>query len=202
MSKNNDINNNSNQKHDEFASMSISELEGKLNSTGDGLSNQDAQSRLSQYGYNELEEKGENPLLKFLSYLWGPIPWMIEIAAILSALVKNWSDFGIITTLLVVNALVGFWEEHKAGNMIAALKKKLALNALIKRGGNWEKIPAREVVPGDVMRLRVRRHRPCRFQAHRRRPRGGRPIRTHRRIPARNSRARRRPIFRICFKAG
>lgn len=155
MSKNNDNSNNSNQEQDEFASMSIGELEGKLSCSGDGLSNQDAQSRLSQYGYNELEEKGESPLLKFLSYFWGPIPWMIEIAAILSALVKNWSDFGIITALLVVNALVGFWEEHKAGNTIAALKEKLALNALIKRNGNWKKIPAREVVPGDVMRLKL-----------------------------------------------
>jgi len=112
MSKNKDTdnNNNSNHKQDEFASMSIGELEDKLNCSGDGLSDQEAQSRLSQYGSNELEEKKENPLLKFLSYLWGPIPWMIEIAAILSALVKHWSDFGIIMTLLVVNAIVGFWE--------------------------------------------------------------------------------------------
>ena len=155
MSKDNYKNNNPNQKQDEFASMSIGELESKLNCSGDGLSNQEAQSRLSQYGSNKLEEKKENPILKFLSYFWGPIPWMIEIAAILSAVVKHWADFGIITLLLVVNALVGFWEEHKAGNMIAALKEKLALNALIKRGGNWEKIPAREVVPGDVMRIRL-----------------------------------------------
>ncbi len=155
MSNNKNADNNSGQKQDEFASMSIGELEGKLNCSGDGLSNQEAQTRLSQYGYNELEEKEENPILKFLSYLWGPIPWMIEIAAILSALVRHWSDFGIIMTLLVVNAIVGFWEEHKAGNTIAALKEKLALNALIKRGGNWKKIPAREVVPGDVMRLRL-----------------------------------------------
>jgi H+-transporting ATPase len=155
MSKKKSNNDESSQKQDEFASMSIGELESKLNCSGEGLSNQDAQSRLSEYGYNELEEKEENPLLKFLSYLWGPIPWMIEIAAILSALVQNWSDFGIITALLVVNALVGFWEEHKAGNTIAALKKELALNALIKRGGKWGKIPAREVVPGDVMRLRL-----------------------------------------------
>jgi len=155
MSKNKDTDNNPNQKQDEFASMSIGDLESKLNCSGDGLSNQEAQSRLSQYGYNELEEKKDNPILKFLSYFWGPIPWMIEIAAILSALVQQWSDFGIIMTLLVVNSIVGFWEEHKAGNTIAALKEKLALNALIKRGGNWEKIPAREVVPGDVMRIRL-----------------------------------------------
>jgi len=155
MSKNKDVDNNSNQKQDEFASMSIGELEDKLNCSGEGLSDQEAQSRLSQYGYNELEEKKENPILKFLSYLWGPIPWMIEIAAILSALVRHWSDFVIIMTLLVVNAIVGFWEEHKAGNTIAALKEKLALNAVVKRDGDWKKVPASEVVPGDVMRLRL-----------------------------------------------
>ena len=147
--------NNDGGSHDEFASMSIGELESKLNCSGKGLSSQDAQSRLSEYGYNEIEEKGENPLLKFLSYLWGPIPWMIEIAAILSALVQHWSDFGIIMTLLLVNAVVGFWEEHKAGNTIAALKEKLALNAVVKRDGDWKKVPASEVIPGDVMRLRL-----------------------------------------------
>lgn len=151
--KNNDLQ--SAKKENEFATLSISEAENKLNSSKDGLNGSEAKKRLTQYGYNELEEKKENPVLKFLSYFWGPIPWMIEIAAILSALVEHWSDFGIITALLVVNALVGFWEEHKAGNTIAALKEKLALTALIKRDGKWEKIPAREVVPGDVMRIRL-----------------------------------------------
>ena len=143
------------EKNGEFASISIDEAASKLNSSKEGLSASEAKERLSKYGYNELEEKKENPVLKFLSYFWGPIPWMIEIAAILSALVQHWSDFGIITTLLVVNALVGFWEEHKAGNTIAALKEKLALSALVKRDGKWEKVPATEVVPGDVMRLRL-----------------------------------------------
>ena len=90
---------------------------------------------MTQYGYNELAEEKVNPLLKFLSYLWGPIPWMIEIAAILSAVVRHWADFWIILALLVVNAIVGFWEEYQAGNAIAALKKKLALRAKVKRNG-------------------------------------------------------------------
>jgi len=148
-------NKSTNQKQNEFVAMAITDLEDKLNCSGDGLTEQEAKSRLSQYGYNELEEKTENPILKFLSYFWGPIPWMIEIAAVLSALVQHWSDFGIIMTLLIVNAIVGFWEEHKAGNTIAALKEKLALSALVKRGGDWKKVSAREVVPGDVMRLRL-----------------------------------------------
>jgi len=139
-----------------IASMSAEELEKELETSADkGLSASEAKERLDKYGYNELEEKETSPILKFLAYFWGPIPWMIEIAAILSAAVKHWEDFGIITTLLVVNAIVGFWEEHKAGNTIAALKEKLALGALVKRDGKWVKAPAREVVPGDIIRIRL-----------------------------------------------
>ena len=92
-----------------------------------GLTNSEAQALLAKYGYNELAEVESNPLLKFLSYFWGPIPWMIEMAAILSAVVRHWADFWIILTLLVVNAIVGFWEEYQAGNAIAALKEKAGI---------------------------------------------------------------------------
>ena len=80
---------------------------------------------------------------------------MIEIAAILSAVVQHWPDFAIILALLVANGVVGFWEEYQAGNAIAALKKKLALRARVKRDGRWATIPARELVPGDLIRLRI-----------------------------------------------
>ena len=118
-----------------------------------GLTTSEAQARLSKYGYNELPEKKTNSLLKFLSYFWGPIPWMIEVAAILSGIVHHWEDFGIILALLLMNAGVGFWEEYQAGNAIAALKAKLALRANVKRDGVWTTIAAREVVPGDWMRI-------------------------------------------------
>ena len=93
--------------------------------------------------------------LKFLSYFWGPIPWMIEVAVILSAVARHWPDFFIILVLLLANSVVGFWEEHEAGNAIAALKAKLAVNARVKRDGKWITPPARELVPGDVIRLRL-----------------------------------------------
>ncbi len=133
----------------------LSELQTRLSASTDGLSQAEVQRRLAQYGYNELSEKRVHPLLKFLSYFWGPIPWMIEVAVILSALVRHWVDFGIILVLLLVNAVVGFWEEYQAGNAIAALKSKLALRARVKRDGTWSVIPARELVPGDVIRLRL-----------------------------------------------
>ncbi len=120
-----------------------------------GLTQSEAANRLRQYGYNELPEEKENPVLKFLSYFWGPIPWMIEIAVILSAVVRHWPDFSIILVLLIANAVVGFWEEFQAGNAIAALKATLALQARVKRDGAWKALPARELVPGDLIRLRM-----------------------------------------------
>ena len=104
---------------------------------------------------NEIEEKKTNELLKFLSYFWGPIPWMIEAAVILSAVARHWPDFGIILVLLLANAVVGFWEEHQAGNAIAALKATLAIKARVKRDGKWVNPAARELVPGDVIRVRL-----------------------------------------------
>ncbi len=120
-----------------------------------GISGTEAQALLAKYGYNELPEEKTNALLKFLSYFWGPIPWMIEVAAILSAVVRHWEDFGIIFVLLLMNAAVGFWEEYQAGNAVAALKAKLALHATVRRDGAWKTIPARELVPGDLMRVAI-----------------------------------------------
>jgi H+-transporting ATPase len=140
---------------DDLKSLSMPELQAKLSSSPDGLSQAEAQKRLTQYGLNEIEEKKSNPFLKFLTYLWGPIPWMIEAAAILSVVARHWPDFFIILLLLVANAVVGFWEEHEAGNAISALKAKLAVKARVKRDGKWITPEARELVPGDVIRLRL-----------------------------------------------
>jgi H+-transporting ATPase len=140
---------------DDLKSLPMAEVEKKLASSPEGLTQAEAQKRLTQYGPNEIEEKKTNPLLKFLSYFWGPIPWMIEVAVILSGVVGHWPDFFIILLLLVANGVVGFWEEREAGNAIAALKAKLAVNARVRRDGKWVTPPARELVPGDVIRMRL-----------------------------------------------
>jgi len=131
------------------------ELEKILESSQSGLTQTEAQKRLVQYGPNEIEEKEINPILKFLTYFWGPIPWMIEVAMILSAVVQHWSDFFIILLLLISNAAIGFWEEYQAGNAIAALKAKLAIKARVKRDGKWTTVVARELVPGDIICVRL-----------------------------------------------
>jgi H+-transporting ATPase len=138
----------------DLKSLPLEEVEKRLDSSPGGLTQAEAAKRLTKVGPNELPEKKTNPLLKFLSYFWGPIPWMIEVAVILSAVVKHWPDFFIILVLLCTNAVVGFWEERAAGNAIAALKAKLATKTRVKRDGKWVTPPARELVPGDVIQLK------------------------------------------------
>ena len=140
---------------DDLKSLPLPEVEKRLGSSPDGLTQAEAEKRLAQYGPNEISETKTNPLLKFLSYFWGPIPWMIEAAVVLSAAARHWPDFGIILVLLLANAVVGFWEEYQAGNAIAALKAKLAIKARVKRDGKWTNPAARELVPGDVIRIRL-----------------------------------------------
>jgi H+-transporting ATPase len=140
---------------DDLKTLPVPEVEKKLGSSPKGLSQAEAQKRLAQYGPNEIKEKKDNPFLKFLTYFWGPIPWMIEGAVILSGVVRHWLDFFIILFLLFSNALVAFWEEHQAGNEIAALRAKLATKARVLRDGKWATPKVSELVPGDVIRLRL-----------------------------------------------
>jgi H+-transporting ATPase len=118
-----------------------------------GLSPAEIQARLNKYGPNALAEKKKSSLSAFLAYFWGPIPWMIEAAAMMAFIVGDWGDFTIITSLLLFNALLGFWEEHEASNALDALKSSLALKARVLRGGKWEQVDARTLVPGDIVRL-------------------------------------------------
>jgi len=120
-----------------------------------GLSGDEARQRLEQYGENALPEERTSALRRLLAYFWGPIPWMIEIAAALSAAAGRWEDFGVIALLLLVNAGVGFWEEFKADDAIQALKQRLAPVARVLRDGRWQDLPAKVLVPGDVIRLKL-----------------------------------------------
>ena len=140
---------------EDLSKLPMKELETRLLSSPDGINKDEAHKRLEKYGYNELTEKKSSPFLKFLSYFWGPIPIMIMIAAALSAVLGHWPDVGVILVLLILNAIVGFREEFQPGNVIAALKQKLAVQAKVKRDGTWSSIPAREIVPGDIVRLRI-----------------------------------------------
>ena len=145
----------SNINSDEAKNASIPELMSQLSSSREGLSSSEAASRLQQYGPNEIAEKKVNPIVKFFRYFWGPIPLMIEVAAALSAILGRWDDFLIIFALLVLNGVVGFWQEHKAENAIELLKQSLALKARVKRDGKWIDVSAKDLVPGDVVHVRL-----------------------------------------------
>jgi H+-transporting ATPase len=133
----------------------VAELLKRLSTTEKGLSPSEAAARLGRIGPNEIVEKKRSAIVGFLRYFWGPIPWMIEAAAVISAFLQNWDDLVIITALLVTNVVVRSWQEREASNAIELLKQKLALRAKALRGGTWIDLPARELVPGDIVRLRL-----------------------------------------------
>jgi len=123
----------------------------ETNSSKNGLSSDEAKRRLAQYGRNALEERTESRWHKLLSYFWGPLPFLIEAAAVISALRRDWPDFAVVTGLLLYNAAVGFWQDDKAANALAALKKGLAPHARVLRDNRWVTVDAAALVPGDVV---------------------------------------------------
>ncbi len=140
----------------EFSELSVDESLKKLGTTQDkGLSCDEAKKRLNENGLNALEETKASPWLKFFLFFWGPIPWMIEIAAILSAILHRWPDFIVISALLVINACLGFFQEYRADNAIAELKSQLALKAQVLRDGKWSSVAAKELVPGDIIQMKL-----------------------------------------------
>jgi H+-transporting ATPase len=137
-----------------LASPNVAEILAKLGiDPKTGLNAGQLQERLSKYGPNALPEEKKSALSGLLAYFWGPIPWMIEAAALMALIVGDWGDLTIITSLLLFNALLGFWEEHEASDALDALKNSLALKARALRSGKWEQVDARTLVPGDIVRL-------------------------------------------------
>ena len=126
-----------------------------LKTSRDGLAAAEAARRLAETGPNVIAEQRRSVLAEVGSFFWGPIPWMIEVALILSAVLRHWPDVIIVGVLLVFNAGVGFWQEHTAADAVAALKRQLALRAAVRRDGNWTEIDAAGLVPGDVVRIKL-----------------------------------------------
>lgn len=140
---------------EQLSRLPLNQVLAELDSSAAGLTAAEASQRLQRYGPNEIAEQHRNPVLAFLGYFWAPIPWMIEVALVLSLLARHWTDAVIIAVLLVMNGLVAFVEEHQASNAIAVLKKRLATSARVLRDGAWIAVAVRELVPGDVLRVRI-----------------------------------------------
>ena len=147
---------NVNKPTDDYARQAIDETIRELGTdSGRGLESTEVGERLARYGYNAIEEKEEPLWHRILRRFWGPISWMIEVAAILSAVVQKWADFVIITIMLLVNAGLDFFQEHRALNALKALKQRLTAEIIVLRDGTFKTVSARELVPGDIIRLRI-----------------------------------------------
>lgn len=120
-----------------------------------GLNQSEVESNLKEYGYNEVLENKSNVLLKFLSRFWGLTAWMLELIIILSWVLHKHTDAYIVLGLLLFNAIVGFVQENNAANAVEALRKKLQINVKLLRNGTWKTLTARELVPGDIIRIRI-----------------------------------------------
>ncbi|MFG1479122.1 plasma-membrane proton-efflux P-type ATPase [Xanthobacter sp. V4C-4] len=123
----------------------------ELGSAPQGLSAAEVSARQTKYGPNAIAAQEESRWKKLLGYFWGPIPWMIEAAALLSLVRLDWADFSVVMGLLIYNAIVGFWQDSKAASALAALKKGLALKARVLRDGQWATVDTADLVPGDVV---------------------------------------------------
>jgi H+-transporting ATPase len=141
---------------DDYGKLSIDATLAELRSDkARGLSEDEVQERLAQYGYNDVPEKAEPAFARVFRRFWGPLPWMIEVAALLSALVRKWDDFIIIMALLFTNAFIDFWQEAKALNALKALKERVAKKAIVFRAGEFQTVEARNLVPGDIIEIKI-----------------------------------------------
>jgi len=120
-----------------------------------GLSQSAVPNLLKQYGYNEITENKTHPLLNFLSKFWGLTAWMLEFIVALSLFLHNFSDAYVVGGLLIFNALISFALEQSAANAVADLRKKLQVNVNLLRDSSWKTALARELVPGDIIRVRL-----------------------------------------------
>jgi H+-transporting ATPase len=138
-----------------FEKMSIEETLTQLNTSLKGLTEKEAEERIKKYGYNEVKEKKESPIVKFLKKFWAPVPWMLEVTIVITYILGKYLDMYIITFLLVFNSIVSFIQERRAENAVELLKQKLNVKARVLRDGQWKVIPARLLVPGDVVHIRL-----------------------------------------------
>lgn len=119
-----------------------------------GLAQADVNDRRKEHGYNEVTEQHRNPLLKFLAKFWGISAWMLELIMVLSAVLGKYSDLVVVGALLVINAVLSFMQERRAAGVVETLRRRLQVNARVRRDSSWQVIPSRELVPGDIVRLR------------------------------------------------
>ena len=139
----------------EYKKMSREEVLGHLETTEEGLKSKEADSRLQQFGYNEIQEIRRNPVLEFLKRYWGPMPWLLEISIVLTLVLNHYTESVIIFTLLTINAVIGSLQSRNSHKAVEMLKKKLDIKSKVLRNKEWVLLDAREIVPGDILMLKL-----------------------------------------------
>src|SRR5664280_2166673 len=144
-----------NAKPPDLASASVADTLATLKVNPEtGLTRADVDPRRKEHGYNEVAEQKGHPVLKFLQKFWGISAWMLELIMVLSAVLRKFSDLVVVGALLVINAVLSFMQEQRAAGVVEALRRRLQVNARVRRESSWQVIPARELVPGDIVRVR------------------------------------------------
>jgi H+-transporting ATPase len=139
----------------DIASASVSDTLAVLHvNTDTGLTRGEVEAHRKEHGYNEVAEQKSHPIVMFLGKFWGVSAWMLEMIIVLSAFLRKFSDLVVVSALLVVNAVLSFAQEHRAAGVVETLRRRLQVSARVLRDGSWQVIPARELVPGDIIRVR------------------------------------------------
>src|ERR1035437_8084002 len=144
-----------NGKPPDIASASLPDALATLRVNPDtGLTHAEVEIRRKEHGYNEVAVTKGHPVLKFLRKFWGISAWMLELIMVLSVALGKYSDLVVVSALLVINAVLSFMQERRAAGVVEALRRRLQVNARVRRDSSWQVIPARELVPGDIVRVR------------------------------------------------
>ena len=139
----------------DIATLSVPALLAELAVNPDGgLTQSEVEARRKEHGFNEVAEQKGHPFLMFLGKFWGISAWMLEMIMVLSAALGKYSDLVVVGALLVVNAVLSFMQERRAAGVVETLRQRLQVNARVLRDTAWSLIPVRELVPGDIVRVR------------------------------------------------
>ena len=139
----------------DYRGMSSGDVLSALGSGKDGISEAEAADRIKRFGPNEILEKKKNPVRQFLKRYWGPMPWLLEFAMVLTVLVRHYTEGILIFALLTVNAVIGFAQSRNSQKAVELLKKQLQIKTKVLRGGQWSVKDAKDIVPGDILNLKL-----------------------------------------------
>jgi plasma-membrane proton-efflux P-type ATPase len=139
----------------DIATASVSDALAALHVNPDsGLTQAEVETLRKEHGYNEVAQEKAHPVRMFLGKFWGLSAWMLELIMVLSAVLRKFSDLAVVGALLVINAVLSFMQEHRAAGVVEVLRRRLQVSARVRRNSSWQVVPARELVPGDIVRVR------------------------------------------------